>query len=266
MKNAGRSLDDRNLARAMRASGLGTPATRAEIIERLIRTGYVERQRKQLRSTDKGRALIAVVAAPLKEPALTAHWEQRLKEVEEGTRPVEDFDRGIRDLVLDLIPKVWSGPAFNPAQAAAARLGAPARRGRGRPGQKAPRSQKSSDPSGQWQAGPRPSGAEGVAAPGPVGLPCPKCGRGRIIQGRRGFGCGRYREGCDFVVWREFAGKRLTERQIVDLIRVGRTRPIQGFRDASGQPFDGRLVLGPSFETTIQASGTPGPGPPSDAD
>ncbi len=266
MRNAGRSLDDKDLARAMRASGLGTPATRAEIIERLIRSGYVERQLKQLRSTDKGRALIAVVATPLKEPALTAHWEQRLKEVEEGARPVADFDRGIRDLVLDLIPKVWSGPAFTPAQAAAARQGASVRGGRGRAGQKAPRARKSPHAPGQRQVGPQSSKVESAIPPGPVGLPCPKCGNGLIIQGRRGFGCGRYREGCDFVVWWEVAGKRLTERQIADLIRSGRTRPIQGFRDASGQPFDGRLVLGPSFETTIQASGTSGPGPPGDAD
>jgi DNA topoisomerase-3 len=55
MKNAGREIEDDSLAEAMRQTGLGTPATRAEIIEKLIRTGYVKRERKQLRSTEKGR-------------------------------------------------------------------------------------------------------------------------------------------------------------------------------------------------------------------
>ncbi|MGE5154667.1 MAG: DNA topoisomerase 3 [Bdellovibrio bacteriovorus] len=254
MKNAGRTLDDQDLARAMRSTGLGTPATRAEIIEKLIRTGYVERQRKQLRSTDKGRALIAVVAPPLKEPALTAHWEQRLKEVEEGARPVEEFDRGIRDLVLGLIPQVWSGPAFTPAQAAAARRTSQAPAGRARPGQKGGRRRGPADHQGERRAAPEGALAETGADTGPVGLPCPKCRKGRIIRGRRGFGCDRYREGCDFVVWSELAGKRLTERQIADLIRLGRTRPIRGFQDAAGGTFGARLELGPGFETLMRRS------------
>lgn len=267
MKNAGRSLDDKDLARAMRASGLGTPATRAEIIERLIRTDYVERQRKQLRSTEKGRALIAVVAAPLKEPALTAQWEQRLKEVEEGTRPVQDFDRGIRDLVLDLIPRVWSGPAFTPAQAASARSGAPDRRTGGRPARKASRSRTGSGAPASPRVGRRPGGVDnGAPGTGPVGLPCPKCGKGLIIQGRRGFGCDRYREGCDFVVWREVRGKRLTERQIADLIRTGRTRPIQGFRDPSGQVYAARLELDPEGQTAVCPTSASKPDAQGDAD
>ena len=259
MKGAGRTIEDQDLARAMKASGLGTPATRAETIEKLIRTGYVERQRKQLRATDQGPGPDrAWSPTPLRSPELTAAWEQRLKEVEEGARPVADFYRGILDLVRDLIPKVWSGPAFTPAQAAAARQGASVRGGRGRAGQKAPRARKSPHAPGQRQVGPQSSKVESAIPPGPVGLPCPKCGNGLIIQGRRGFGCGRYREGCDFVVWREVAGKRLTERQIADLIRSGRTRPIQGFRDPAGQVFAARLELGPAFQTVIRRSDTPG--------
>ena len=255
MKNAGRTLEDRDLARSMRAGGLGTPATRAEIIERLIRTGYVERQRKQLRSTEKGRALIAVVASPLKEPALTARWEQALREVEEGSRPVEDFDRGIRDLVLELIPRVWAGPAFTPAQAAAARAEADGRGRRSRSEQGVPASGKSRARGGRSRPIPGSGPVEGGGTAGPVGLPCPKCGRGLIIQGRRGYGCDRYREGCDFVVWREIGGKRLTERQIAELIRTRRTRLIQGFRDPSGQTFGARLELSPDGQTVVRRAG-----------
>ena len=65
-----------------------------------------------------------------------------------------------------------------------------------------------------------PPGQSGV----PLGhLTCPKCGMGRIIEGRRGFGCDRYREGCDFVVWKEVSGRLLTQDEIRRLIATGHT-------------------------------------------
>jgi DNA topoisomerase-3 len=87
---------------------------------------------------------------------------------------------------------------------------------------------------------------------GPVGLTCPKCGRGRIVQGSRGFGCDRYRDGCDFVVWCEIDGKRLTERQIADLVRRRHTGLIRGFRDESGRVFDARLELDPQSRVVLR--------------
>jgi DNA topoisomerase-3 len=57
---------------------------------------------------------------------------------------------------------------------------------------------------------------------------CPKCGQGRVIEGRRGFGCNRFREGCDFVVWKTFDGRDLEETDIRDLIEHGQTRLIEG--------------------------------------
>ncbi len=354
MKNAGRTIEDRDLARAMKASGLGTPATRAETIEKLIRTGYVERNRKQLRATEKGRVLIERVALPLKSPELTAGWEQQLREVEEGARPVDQFYQGILDLVRDLVPKVWQGPAFTPEQAAKAQIGRPGAATRGGRKGAAPRAAglggcpvckhgeiletarafgcsryregcgftvwktmaglkltkaqvrqllsvgrvgplegfqskagKSfsavlrlgedgkvafdfGEPgsSGSGDRGPSESPRESSSAgsdepaaqpasrePAPVGLPCPKCGQGRIIQGHRGFGCNRYRAGCDFAILRELAGKPLTDLQIAALIRDGRTRVIKGFRDDQGGQFSARLVLDVGSKVQIQSVG-----------
>ncbi|TVQ86098.1 MAG: DNA topoisomerase III, partial [Chromatiaceae bacterium] len=121
MKGAGREIGDDALAAAMQGSGLGTPATRAEIIEKLIRTGYVVRERKQLRSTDKGRALIALVAEPLRSAELTAAWEQRLKDIEQGRAEAAAFYQDICDLIAGLLPQVAAGPALSPEQVAAAR-------------------------------------------------------------------------------------------------------------------------------------------------
>jgi DNA topoisomerase-3 len=69
------ALDDKKLSRAMRDSGLGTPATRAETIETLIRHGYLAREGRSLAATDKGVRLIGVVHPHVKSPAMTGEWE-----------------------------------------------------------------------------------------------------------------------------------------------------------------------------------------------
>ena len=82
-------------------------------------------------------------------------------------------------------------------------------------------------------------------------LTCPKCRQGQIIEGQRGFGCNRYREGCDFVVWKEIAGKKLTEKQIHTLIAKGKTGVIKGFKSKKGNKFDARLKLGPEYKAAF---------------
>jgi DNA topoisomerase-3 len=102
------------------------------------------------------------------------------------------------------------------------------------------------------------------SAPRPVPEPltCPKCGHGRIIEGKRGFGCNRFREGCDFVVWKEISGKRLTEKQIYSLIGKGKTGLLKGFKSKSGKKFEARLRLDPqwrvAFEFPRQKQGSSG--------
>ena len=78
--------------------GLGTPATRAATIEKLIKTGFVERQKKNLVPTDKGISLIAVLPEDIKSPLLTAEWEQKLKLIERG----EFSDTGFMDEIASL--------------------------------------------------------------------------------------------------------------------------------------------------------------------
>ncbi len=85
METAGKAIDDEQLREAMRARGLGTPATRASILETLIARRYVARDKKALRITDLGRYLVAIIADPLlKSPELTGEWEWKLGEIERG--------------------------------------------------------------------------------------------------------------------------------------------------------------------------------------
>ena len=79
--------------------GLGTPATRAATIEALVKNGYVERVGKQLRATDKGKELIAVVPDEVKSPKLTAQWETRLQQVEHGDYSEISFMQDIERFV-----------------------------------------------------------------------------------------------------------------------------------------------------------------------
>ena len=115
MKNAGQELDDEDLASYMKQRGLGTPATRAAMIERLLQSGYIERSKKTLIPTAKGRALIGYVHADLKNTGLTAAWEQHLADMQDGNLPLETFESEIAGFVRRLLPDVIKQPAVLPA-------------------------------------------------------------------------------------------------------------------------------------------------------
>jgi DNA topoisomerase-3 len=92
METAGKLVDDEELREAMKESGIGTPATRASIIERLIDVGYVERDGRALVATEKGLNVIRLLGEhPLTSPSLTGDWEQRLGKIERGEEPRKRF-------------------------------------------------------------------------------------------------------------------------------------------------------------------------------
>ncbi len=85
METAGKLVDDDAMREAMKESGIGTPATRATIIERLISVGYVERDGRALVASEKGLNVIRLLDGHvLTEPALTGDWEKRLEDIEHG--------------------------------------------------------------------------------------------------------------------------------------------------------------------------------------
>ncbi|HUZ83266.1 MAG TPA: DNA topoisomerase 3 [Gaiellales bacterium] len=105
METAGRTIDDDELREAMKDAGLGTPATRADTIERLIQVGYVERERgKSLVSTAKGRGTIALLGEhALTSAELTGEWERRLAEIEQGTADRARFMNDIASFTTGLV-------------------------------------------------------------------------------------------------------------------------------------------------------------------
>jgi DNA topoisomerase-3 len=104
METAGKLVDDEELREAMKDSGIGTPATRAAIIERLIDVGYVERDGRSLVATEKGLNVIRLLGEhALTSPDLTGHWEQRLGRIERGEDSREDFMRDIAGFAKETI-------------------------------------------------------------------------------------------------------------------------------------------------------------------
>jgi DNA topoisomerase-3 len=111
MEGAGKLLDDKELSRAMKDRGLGTPATRAAILEGLIKREYVTRDGKALVATDKGMALVDTVHTDVKSPAMTGEWEAQLREVERGSLGYAQFIERVEQYVRDVVGKVRSQPA-----------------------------------------------------------------------------------------------------------------------------------------------------------
>lgn len=91
MENAGRFVEDDEIKEQLKDSGLGTPATRAGIIERLLSVGYITRNKKNLVPTEKGKKLIEVVPKELKSPETTGKWEKGLARIAEGKMETDKF-------------------------------------------------------------------------------------------------------------------------------------------------------------------------------
>ncbi|MGI8648929.1 MAG: DNA topoisomerase III [Rubrobacter sp.] len=211
METAGKFVEDEELRQAMKDSGLGTPATRAATIERLIKVGYLEREKKALLPTRKGRSLISLLGEnSLASPELTARWEERLARMERGEDRREDFMSGINRFVSSLIEEV--GRTEGEKLAAAPRT-----------------------PNGRSKSSGRSSGQ-------PLGE-CPKCGS-PVFETKKAFGCSAWKEkGCKFAIWKTTAGKRISEPQARQLLAKGRTSELKGFKSKAGRQFSAALVL-----------------------
>jgi DNA topoisomerase-3 len=199
METAGKFVEDEELRQAMKESGLGTPATRAAIIERLIKVGYVEREKKALVPTEKGRALISLLGeSPLSSPELTGQWERRLAEMERGAQRRPDFMADIGSFTTSLVEGVRTMEGE--------RLASPSR---------------SSEPLGA----------------------CPKCGA-PVVETKKAYSCSAWKtSGCDFAIWKQVSGKRLSEAQAKQLLTRRRTGQLKGFRSKAGKQYSAALKL-----------------------
>ena len=132
MESAGDALEEAELKRAMKRNGLGTPATRAAIIETLLRRGYIVRAERSLAPTEPGRALLAALPVEaLRSPRLTGEWEARLVGIAEGAAARDDFMAAIRGFAAEIVGAIREAEiadsvraSFAPATPEGAVLGA----------------------------------------------------------------------------------------------------------------------------------------------
>jgi DNA topoisomerase-3 len=107
MEHAGRFINDKEMAETLkRAGGIGTPATRAAILERLIKVGYVQRMQKSLVPILKGETLIDLVPGVLKDMETTAQWEDGLVKIEQGEVSPVEWLAGIINLTREIVSTV----------------------------------------------------------------------------------------------------------------------------------------------------------------
>ncbi len=108
METAGKTLEDKELSDAMKERGLGTPATRAAILETLIKREFAVRKRKNFEATEKGIRIIAAVHPHVKSPEMTGEWEQKLKLIERGKCDLDGFMKEIEAYVREVVGTVFS--------------------------------------------------------------------------------------------------------------------------------------------------------------
>lgn len=261
MESAGKSIDDEALRAAMKDVGLGTPATRAAIIETLLRRRYIERDRQHLIPTEMGLALIQFLGdtkvGSLASAELTGNWEARLARIarSEDTRAafmadIARYVTGVIDAIRGGAPPtaIPSGPASPPPTSAMARkpryaartakastgdkpkrkrspkAGSPSSAGsmsRATSSSSAASTSRAANGSNTANTSRAPNASRAAKAIDVRSLICPRCKIGHLMTGQRGWGCERWREGCKFVVWFETDGRRITEQQLASFVTTG---------------------------------------------
>ncbi len=204
METAGKLIDDEELREAMKDSGLGTPATRAETIETLIRREYVERVGKDIQATPKGIQVITMLEEhKLTSPELTGDWEHKLSDIEHGKGDRSAFMDGIAEFAKETVERI---AALDKEKLRPERV----------------------------ELGPCPRcGAE----TGEIIRENSKAYGCTSWKSREEAGCG-------FVIWKRVASRTLTPEVARQLIEERRTREVlSGFRSRGGKPFRARLVL-----------------------
>jgi len=215
------------LLKEMERLSLGTPATRASIIETLLERGYMMRTSKSLVSTTKGRELVHKLSgSKVISPEMTSEWERTLEEIytkRKGLRGYEEFVEGIKRFTLQEIDKL-KDVQFQVGRTASREMLNYARRisrdlGVRLPGTDLDTVRRFLDEHAQKAK-----------------ISC-KCG-GNVVGFSKGWRC----KSCGAIVWREIAGKRITFRQAKALFE-GKEVKAKGFKSRSGRKFSAVIYL-----------------------
>jgi DNA topoisomerase-3 len=233
MEGVGKELDDEALKAAMKGRGLGTPATRAAIIERLKEVGYIEVRQKSLHPTPKARRLLrlaeAAGAEALLSAELTGEWEKRIADIQAGSYPPDRLMAEIRQLTVGIVEGVKR--ATTPADLPAG--------GETNHGEAEESSRPRRIENGTQGTDPAVEADAAAEAALPAG-PCPTCGRPVLKQGRDW----RCSGGCELRIPTWLCGRPIDRDLAEQLLTKGKSKLIPNFSSPrTGTTFKAYLVL-----------------------
>lgn len=217
MENAGQLIEEEELREQIKGSGIGTSATRAEIIKKLIRIGYLNlNKRTQVLTPERlGEMIFEVVSMTvpaLLNPKMTASWEKGLDGITRGTVIMDEYREKLEDFIRKETVSMIEHDLTNQI---ATRINPLVGKG-----------------------------GRGLAAKRSLGIPCPACG-GTIETTPFGYGCSNYNKdgsGCRFSIG-TIAGRDLSEEEVKTLLAEGQTEVLSGFVSKNKKKFSASLVL-----------------------
>lgn len=217
MENAGKLIEDDELREQIKGSGIGTSATRAEILKKLERIEYIKVNSKTqiITSTTKGEIIYRVIRSSmpsLLNPKLTASWEKGLSMVVDREITPDEFMIKLEDYVKKNISNVIDNNRVINTKYLT--LGIEDNK----------KSKLDED---------KINDILGV---------CPLCREGTIVKNNKGYGCNNWKSGCKFFV-SEICGVTIPLKEIQNLMNHGKTNIINGFKSKKGNEFSARLVL-----------------------
>lgn len=198
METAGKEIEDDMMRQAMKDSGIGTPATRAAIIETLLKREYMVRQQKKLVPTEKGLALHSVVKnMAIANVEMTGKWEAELAKIERGEASADGFTHSIEGYTREITAELL--------------------------------------------------GCDRLFSHKDSGCQCPKCQQGTMQFFGKVVRCSN--KECGMPVFKQVAGKLLTDADITDLLTKGKTRTLNGFTSKQGKSFSAAIAFDENFNT-----------------
>lgn len=198
METAGKEIEDDTMRQAMKDSGIGTPATRAAIIETLLKREYMVRQQKKLVPTEKGLALHSVVKnMAIANVEMTGKWEAELAKIERGEASADGFTHSIEGYTREITAELL--------------------------------------------------GCDRLFSHKDSGYQCPKCKQGIMQFFGKVVRCSN--KECGMPVFKQVAGKLLTDADITDLLTKGKTRTLSGFTSRQGKSFSAAIAFDENFNT-----------------
>ncbi|MDL2248078.1 DNA topoisomerase III [Tyzzerella sp. OttesenSCG-928-J15] len=217
MENAGRFTDDEELKEQLKDSGIGTPATRAAIIERIIEVGYVQRKGKNLIPTEKGIKLTEIVPDELKSPETTGKWERGLTSIAKGKMQSQRFMGSINRFVKFIVDSAESGKAVE--------------------FEKEPKKEYKNKGSAKSFG------------------KCPVCENGKILENTKAFYCDKWRDGCKTTIWKNTLkpyGIDLNGEMMANLLKNGKIEDVDMFLPQTKEKCKATVILDKEKDNIVQ--------------